>query len=436
MKKKAIKKGFIGNHAKSSAMVVSLAIHAVFIVVAVSFVAVKMIVKDERKFEAKQVVRPKMKIKKLQIPVIVKTKRPKPKFRKRLVVNPALDRKVPEIKMPDITGVKGGLGNVMGDTGFGAGGIGFTMPEINIFGVKSTGEKVFIILDSDAEMMYDEMGGIAAYDLIKKELLRMIGELPSTVLFNVAVFQRGDKCQVLFPTLVRVSPGNVESMKRWIEPLNRVSTGMGDKSYGVKTLGAGGVGIDDQFNIEPIESYGYWVNPILLAMKQQADSIYLITSRWGNLRHRVDSGKKGNGASRQKTNELYEKAKQKLAEENKQRRKNGDPPRVLEGKVATIKAYFPDAHFGGDHVYFDYTPKIMNDSMDAARAKYKSKLLLDRSGIFKKDKYSFNVVHFVQQGGDFDDKSIEKLKQMASLSKGEYRSLAGLEAIQSCLAQE
>ncbi len=264
----------------------------------------------------------------------------------------------------------------------------------------------------------------------------MIGELPSTVLFNVAVFQRGDKCQVLFPTLVRVSPGNVESMKRWIEPLNRVSTGMGDKSYGVKTLGAGGVGIDDQFNIEPIESYGYWVNPILLAMKQQADSIYLITSRWGKLRHRVGSDKKKDGGSSQKTDDLYEKAKQKLAEENKQRRKNGDPPRVLEGKVATIKAYFPNTKFVGGLVYVEYTPKFMNDSMDTIRAKYNSKLSMGRSGLSKKDKYSFNVIHFVPQGGESDDKSKENLKQMTSRCKGEYRSLSGLEAIQGSMVQD
>jgi hypothetical protein len=436
MKKKG-KKGFFGSHAKSSAMVVSLVIHAILIVVAVSFVAVKVIVKDEQKFEAKQVSRPKIKLRKLKIPVKVKKQQPKPKLRKRLVAKANFDRKVPEFKMPEISGVKGGLGSATGDLGLGSGGVGFSMPEINIFGVKSRGEKAFLILDADAEMMYDEMGGITAYTIIKNELIRIVDELPPTVLFNVAVFQRGDKSNVLFPSMVSASHENVVVMKEWLDPLNRISESMGDKDFGVKTIGPGGAGISDHFDVEPIESFSYWINPALLAMKQQADSVYLLTSRWGTLRHRVKSRTRDE-ATRQKSDEVYEKAKQKLAEENEQRRKNGDPPRVLAGRLSIIKAYFPDAHFGGGNVNFDYTPKIMNEAMDAVHEKYRSEALRSKSGLAKrkKGKYSANVIHFVRTGENSDEKSKEKLKQLTSFCNGEYRTIAGLEAIQCSIAQE
>jgi len=102
------KKRFFSNHAKSSAMIVSLVIHAVLILVAISFVAVRVIVKEEPSFEAKRVKRPKMPPKKIQVPVNVKKRKPKPRLRKRIVVN---KKTLTDIKMPEISGIKGGLGN-------------------------------------------------------------------------------------------------------------------------------------------------------------------------------------------------------------------------------------------------------------------------------------------------------------------------------------
>ncbi len=101
------KKRFFTNHAKSSAMVVSLAVHAVLLVVALSFVAVTVIKKDDQKFESRQVSRPKMELKKLRVPVKIKKKRPKPRLRKQITVK-ARANHMPEIKMPEIVGIKGG----------------------------------------------------------------------------------------------------------------------------------------------------------------------------------------------------------------------------------------------------------------------------------------------------------------------------------------
>lgn len=124
------KKLFFASHAKSSAAMVSLAIHAVLIVVAVSFVAVKVIVKPEQTFETKQVRRPKVPLKKLQVPVNIKKKKTQaPKLRKRIVVKKEV--KSVEIKMPEITGIKGGTGYL--DGGGGLGSLGFGL-EIDLFG--------------------------------------------------------------------------------------------------------------------------------------------------------------------------------------------------------------------------------------------------------------------------------------------------------------
>jgi hypothetical protein len=229
-----MKKRFFAKHAKSSAALVSLGIHAVLIVVALSFVAVTVITKEDSKFEAKPVKRPKMQLKKLQVPINIKKKKmQKPKLRKRIVVQPKLNQTMPDIKMPEITGVKGGIGNADGD-GIGGGGIGFSMPEIKLFGIRGKGEKIFIILDSTPWIMYDELGGIPAYTLIKNELVRILGGLNSTVLFNVAVFGHGTGSYTLFPRMVPASTSNLAKVEGWLKPLNAVKAGATERKHWVR----------------------------------------------------------------------------------------------------------------------------------------------------------------------------------------------------------
>ncbi|MDF7809076.1 hypothetical protein P4E94_16645 [Pontiellaceae bacterium B12219] len=124
------KKRFFANHAKSSAALISLGIHAILIVVAISFVAVTVIKKEEQAFEAKPVTRPRLKVKKLQVPVNIKKKKiQKPKLRKNIVAKPK--SKTMDIRMPEMTGIKGGMGYLDGGDGLGSLGFGI---EIDLFG--------------------------------------------------------------------------------------------------------------------------------------------------------------------------------------------------------------------------------------------------------------------------------------------------------------
>ena len=322
------KKRFFASHAKSSAALISLGIHAVLLVVALSFVAVTVITKEDQIFEAKKVNRPRMKIKKLQVPVNVKKKKTrKPKLRKRIVVQPRLT-KVPDIKMPEITGVKGGMGSA-GDGIGGGGSLGFSMPEMDLFGIKSRGEKVFIILDASAFMMVDAMGGIPAYTIIKSELVRILEGLNPSVVFNIAVYGGGD--YALFPGMVSATPANVAKVDAWLKPLNAVSKGMGDRDYGPRTLGPGGVRVSGEFKIKPLQNTpDEWARLTLLAMKQQADVVFVLTCRWGTLRYRAEARDRDWGESdeaRYKAN--VAKARALFKEENDRRRAKGKPPRVI-----------------------------------------------------------------------------------------------------------
>ncbi len=125
---KGKKKRFFLMHKKSSAFVVSVAIHAVFIVVALTFVAVQVYVKPEQTFDSMEVKRPQMKLRKLQVPVNVRQPARQPKLRQTIVVKtptPHVD-----IKMPEIIGVKSGLGS---GPGGGLAGLGFGF-DLDLFG--------------------------------------------------------------------------------------------------------------------------------------------------------------------------------------------------------------------------------------------------------------------------------------------------------------
>lgn len=123
------KKGYFAKHAKSSAAMISLGIHAVIIVLAVSFVAVTVINKPDQTFEQVKVNRPKVPLKKLQVPVKIKKKKlQQPKLRKRIVTKPT--PKTVDIKMPEITGIKGGTDYMNGGGGLGSLGFGMEIPDL------------------------------------------------------------------------------------------------------------------------------------------------------------------------------------------------------------------------------------------------------------------------------------------------------------------
>ncbi|WP_372796845.1 hypothetical protein [Pontiella sp.] len=449
----SIKKRFFAKHAKSSAALVSLGIHALLIVIALSFVAVTVIQKEEQSFEAKPVNRPKMQLKKLQVPVNVKKKKTqKPKLRKRIVVQPKLNQSVPDIKMPEITGVKGGLGNSAGDGLGGAAGLGFSMPEIEIFGIKGKGEKVFLILDTSNHMLVDEMGGIPAYTIIKEELLRIVDSLPSTALINVAVF-RGGSVQTAFPQMAPASAPNQAKIRAWLEPLNGSEAAAKSGRYGIGTLGPGGTDMQEDLRIgrfaEPVKQGGAtyggrsgghdWFNAVMLAHKQQADTIFLLTNTWGHQRAAVNTAMTteewiATTSAGKKWAEKVEEAKKLLAQENKERKAKGQPPKVLSGgRWALISEYFPGTQQPPRPQYYNFQPKEFAEAFVELREKFRSDNVPRSSGLSRgrnKKDFSFNVVHFVPKDGEAGG-SGNAFKKLTSLASGDYQTVRGLEEIQS-----
>ncbi len=430
------KKYFLTNHAKSSAAAVSIVLHLILLLIAGTFVAVTVVTKGEKKFEAKQVSRPRMPPRKLQVPVKIKKQRPRPRLRQRIVVKHTVNRNMPDIKMPEISGIKGGMG-ATGGAGLGnAHGIGFSMPEIEIFGIKSKGEKVFLILDSEAEIMADEIGGIPAYTIIKSEMMRVIAGLGPTALFNVAVYE-GRTTHLLFPALVPANAFNVAKAEQWLKPLNSVHANMTADEYGVKTLGSGGSENKEDLRIMKFaegDQQRDWYLPAMLAMKQQADTVFLFTHSWGVQWYHLGENRavewmKTSAGKRYK--ECYEKGKKLLAEENKERLARGEAPRAIRDHPWVInKAYFPSIEFPPASEKYNFTPKDFVEAFLATGKKFNPHGVPLKSGFAKKsgkNGFSFNVVHFIAES----DKPSEHLKKLAGSCDGDYRTIRGLKAIES-----
>lgn len=428
-------------HVKSSAALVSLGIHVVLVLVAISFVAVTVIQKEEQNFEAKPVQRPKMQLRKLQVPVNVKKRKmPKPKLRKQILVKPKKNVPVPEIKMPEITGVKGGLGSAAGEA-VGGSGLGFTAPEIEVFGIKGKGEKIFLCLDATDDMMWDEMGGLRAYTIIKEELVNIVRGLPPTALFNVAVYENS-KTVLLFPKLMAVNAQNVDKFERWITPLNSVKAGMDNADYGIRTLGEGGYPNDDSLLHGKFERQELWYRPVMLAMKQQADAVFLLTSYWGLQRIKLADRSSSwfeSSAGRRWT-ACFEKAKELFKEDNRRRREAGEPPRVLNTSNAweMNRAYFPDIERPPEPEYYYHEPAEFARAMIDTRKEYAPVTAGLTSGIQRKKKvdFTFNVVRFAKKDSYvewYDGKTDDNFKKLTSLLRGDFEMLPGLDAIQSVL---
>lgn len=203
---------------------ISLGIHASLILVAVSFVAVTVIQKEDKQFVVKKVNRPSQKLRKLQVPVQVKKEKPKPKLRKRVVVK-NVRRKTPEFKMPEITGVKGGIGNSGGDGG-GMESIGFSMPEMNFLGAKARGDKVvFVVHFGPAPISgggeggngtpFSRMTGLT----IRNRLEDLVDSLPEYTLFNVIAYWAVD-AWAMEPTMQLATAANKQKVKDWMKPAN------------------------------------------------------------------------------------------------------------------------------------------------------------------------------------------------------------------------
>jgi len=187
----------------AEAAAISIAIHVLIIVFAGSIVAYEYIKRQDAAFEGKNVNRPKLERRQLQMPVKVqnlqkKSRRPKVSSRMTSASKSAL-------ALPDMSALGMGLGkdgDAFGAAGAGAdggaerelssmgaaGSLGFGISKVNFFGAKSKGEKIVFIVDTTKEMVTDEKGGYYTYKFAKDRIRQLVDKMRAATLFNVILY--------------------------------------------------------------------------------------------------------------------------------------------------------------------------------------------------------------------------------------------------------
>lgn len=388
------KKRFLTNHAKSSALFVSLILHGILILIAISFVAVTVIRREDQHFEAKKVNRPRQKLRKLQVPVEIKKSKPKPKLRKRIVVK-NIRRDTPEIKMPEIAGVKGGIGG--GTDGFGgADGIGFSMPEIDFFGAKAKGEKIaFVVHFGPATIgrtSYERMTGFT----IRKRLEDLVNGLPEYALFNVICYWMND-AWAMEPKIMLATPDNKQKVMDWMAPVNPLE---GDYKhcfegkpssirrarmnypqkieslpfYAPKWVYPYEVSSAQtkKYMPDPTKKFVHWNRAVAWAiLEQKADTIFVLTTNY------IDSWGGGSGGEPSKLMRIYKEMFADVYGPDRKRwptinvvvlKHTGDPDKVLNDQFGPL---WKGTHAEGSVIY-DIT-KYMTDEETDMYKKYRAK---------------------------------------------------------------
>ncbi len=112
---------------RSLAFIITVSLHVALFLGAGFWVAMSVLQREEPRFEGKQISRPKMEIKKLQMPVQVKKIR-QPKFKQTMAAPTTTSM---DFKMPAMGGLKGAGGNLGGG---GLGSLGFGISFDTLFG--------------------------------------------------------------------------------------------------------------------------------------------------------------------------------------------------------------------------------------------------------------------------------------------------------------
>ena len=119
--------------------------------------------------------------------------------------------------------IGGGFGDGVNLAGVNLANVKINLPTLEIFGKKATSDRVFIAFEVSEPIMKDNMGGLAAFNVVKDEIKSLVNNLPGTVVFNVMAFDTYFKMGMqttAFPSLVVADANNKRIFNEWIDSIN------------------------------------------------------------------------------------------------------------------------------------------------------------------------------------------------------------------------
>ncbi|MGB0373280.1 MAG: hypothetical protein ACPGN3_18275 [Opitutales bacterium] len=138
------------------------------------------------------------------------------------IVTPDIDIQVANVN-PGVS-VGEGVGDGLGSGGgLGAGSLRMGKSAVDFFGIKSSGERIVIILDIAPSMLALQRGDIPGFERVKQRLVEVVEGLNSATLFNLMVYSHN--LDVMSNDLVLANAENKKRAANFIEPYWKANGG-------------------------------------------------------------------------------------------------------------------------------------------------------------------------------------------------------------------
>lgn len=362
------------------AALTSLTVHVVLILFAGSIVAVRYVQKMNAEFTVSSSP-PKLERRQLQMPA--KLERVRQTSRRPKIVSRSVSIASPEFTAPDLPS-PGKLSTQKFSMPFARPGrdfsaltqnIGVSAPKIKFMDIRTEGEKFIFIIDGSAGMLADEIGGVNVCNTIKEELLRTVGELPSSVLFNV-FFHDGETVAQFKQNMIPATGRHLSELQEWVAPMlsdpARPGLPVEQNTYAPEQVYETAMG----------DEASGWLRSLQAAFEQRPDTVFVVVPDWGRHAISQEKGQRlidfslweilgGGGAfsvagsealhdDRELRDELLEQAVEAVLEEQDEIDLEGDPQPFLRQLLNYIQ-YSENQVFGHvDAVYqANYVPYQM-----------------------------------------------------------------------------
>ncbi len=432
-------------------LLISAGVHAVALFIFGSITVYKYIIPDEAQFEEPSPIveeQPPPEVK-----IEIKQQPPKQQamqsLRMKQVGNIAVS--AVDVNLPNMqesftvsAGMGGfGSGSLLGGT---RGTLGIGMSDISVFGLKTRAERILFVIDANSQMLTDTKGGLKSYKIIKDEITDMVGNLSAGTLFNVMMADRRNS-KFFKKQLVPAGQEVHQQLIQWITPINANArnAGLVEGARGVgrenlEALSTEATHKDILWSRQPGNDTAFMTQ---LAVEQDVDAIFFISGYhrgFERVRRRLTEQEEADwiqfSTSRKYQEQLAAHQKEvpnmqnridyKLAKINEERRKKGQPDRVLDSRWGIYSDYrelgleWETEHPGWRPDYFLESREIEKYFKKVVDILYTNK---------GSEKPSVNVILFLAGDEEMRKEWEDQLDDYTDFFRGKYRIIRGLDEI-------
>jgi hypothetical protein len=430
---------------------ISVAIHLLAGLILGSITIYKFVVPSEAQFEEPPVVEqeeppPPVKVQ-------IRPQQPKQQQAQRLTMRPVANIAVAnvDVNLPDMEQnftVSAGLGGMGGGSLLGGtrGNIGMGLSDVSVFGLKTRAERILFVIDANRHMVTDKKGGLNSYKIIKDEITDMVGNLSAGTLFNVMLQDRSNT--MLFkPQLSSAGSEVHQQLIQWVNPINATATNVGlENNRAAKKPTLATLKSEEVHKVLPHGWRGNETGFITqYALEQNVDAIFFITGYhrgFETLRRPMNEREEAEWQRKIAKSDYVEqlaehkaeipkmeaKIRAEMVKINSDRKKKGQPPRVLEQRWGV---YSNANELGIKWTASHPGHRPSHEIKDSVVAKYFRELVDE---LYEKDDKpvpSVNVVLFLAGDEELREEWQDQLDEYVRFFRGKNRVIRGEDEITS-----